>query len=304
MKNKFSMIRNLVGRITEKELRYVDSFVGENIGLFMPAGGACFYALTPLHTHPSYMFILPFNDETSLKIAGKTIRSVPGKIFALRPDIPHQELPSDSPPRYIAIFINRNFFEKQSTFYSLRKDIIPNGVSFDQPAQLLPTLKRFMIEVDSVSEGSEAVLEALGIEICHILIRGFLNLSLPQDRISPRIEIGRVVEFMHSNLDRKITIKDMSSVAHMSPTHFTRIFKNETGKTPMEYLNKIRLERAKRLIMAGDKSITEIAFECGFSSPSYLSERFRKSYKISPTDYLNDLNNSMILKRNSRKMKV
>lgn len=304
MNNKFSIIRNLVGRVTKEELRYVDSFVSEDIGLFMPAGGACFYALTPLHTHPSYMFVLPFNDETSLKIAGKTIRSVPGKIFALKPDIPHQELPSDSPPRYIAIFINRNFFEKQSSFYSARNDISSSGVSFDQPTQLLPTLKRFMIEADSVTEGSKAVLKALGIEICHILIRGFLNRSLPQDRISPRIEVGRAVEFMHSNLDRKITIKDLSAIAHMSITNFTRVFKNDTGKTPMEYLNKIRLERAKRLMMAGDKSITEIAFECGFSSPSYLSERFRKFYKISPSDYLNGFNDGMILKRNSRKTKV
>ncbi len=304
MNNKFSIIRNLVGKVTKEDLRYIDSFASEDVGLFMPAGGACFYALTPLHTHPSYMFVLPFNDETSLKIAGSTIRSVPGKIFALKPDIPHQELPSDSPPRYIAIFINRNFFEKQSSFYSLRMDISPNGASFDQPSQLLPNLKRFMIEANSIAEGSKAVLEALGIEVCHILIRGILNRSLPQDRISPRIEIGRAIEFMHSNLDKKITIKDLSAAAHISVTHFTRVFKNETGKTPMEYLNKIRLERAKRLMMAGDKSITELAFECGFSSPSYLSERFRKSYKISPTDYLNDLNDSMILKKNSRKTKV
>jgi len=304
MNNNFSIIRNLVGRITKEELRYVDAFVSEDIGLFMPAGGACFYALTPLHTHPSYMFILPFNDETSLKIAGKTIRSVPGKIFALRPDMPHQELPSDSPPRYIAIFIKRDFLERQSSFYSVKMDISSSGVSFEQPPQLLPALKRFMIEADSGTEGSSAVLEALSVEVCHILLRGILNRSWPQDRISPRIEIDRAVEFMHSNLDRKITIKDLSAIAHMSITNFTRVFKNDTGKTPMEYLNKIRLERAKRLMMAGDKSITEIAFECGFSSPSYLSERFRKSYKISPSDYLNGLNDGMILKRNSRKTKV
>lgn len=303
MNDKFSIIRNLVGRVTKEELRYVDSFVSEDIGLFMPAGGACFYALTPLHTHPSYMFVLSFNDETSLRIAGKTILSVPGKIFALRPDIPHQELPSDSPPRYIAIFIKRDLFERQSSFYSVKKDISSSGVSFEQPPQLLPALKRFMIEADSGTEGSSAVLEALGVEVCHILIRGILNRSWPQDRISARIEIDRAVEFIHSNFDKKITIKDLSAAAHISVTHFTRVFKNEIGKTPMEYLNKIRLERAKRLMLAGDKSVTEIAFKCGFSSPSYLSARFRKSYRISPTDYLKGLNKGIILKRDGKKVK-
>lgn len=298
------MIRNLVGRVTKEELRYVDSFASENVGLFMPAGGACFYALTPLHTHPSYMFVLPFNDETSLKIAGKITRPVPGKIFALGPDMPHQELPSASPPRYIAIFIKKNFFEKQSSFYSFKKDVFSRGVFFEQPHQLLPALKRFMIEADSGTEGSRAVLEALSVEVCHLLIRGFLNRSLLQDRISLRVEIDRAVEFMHANIDKKISIKDLSAVAHMSITHFTRVFKNEIGNTPMEYLNRIRLERAKRLLMAGDKSITEIAFECGFSNPSYLSACFRKSYGISPADYLKGLNKGIILKIDGRKVKA
>lgn len=51
MDEKLHKIRNLVGAITEEQLRYVDSFVGDNIGLFMPVGGTCYYALPGLNRH-------------------------------------------------------------------------------------------------------------------------------------------------------------------------------------------------------------------------------------------------------------
>lgn len=62
---KLEKIRALVGDATSEQLRYVDFFVTREIGLFMPVGGACFYALTPEHSHPAYMFVLHFDDPCS-----------------------------------------------------------------------------------------------------------------------------------------------------------------------------------------------------------------------------------------------
>lgn len=53
MKNDLLIIQKFVGAINREQLRYVDSFAGEDITLFMPVGGACYYALIPEHTHPS-----------------------------------------------------------------------------------------------------------------------------------------------------------------------------------------------------------------------------------------------------------
>ncbi|MBI5587939.1 MAG: helix-turn-helix transcriptional regulator, partial [Deltaproteobacteria bacterium] len=96
----------------------------------------------------------------------------------------------------------------------------------------------------------------------------------------------------------KITVQDLAEIACMSQTHFTRVFKKELGKTPMEYLNRIRMERVKKLLLAGDKSITEIALECGFGSAAYLSASFRKTYRTSPSDYLKTFKKGLIPKKN------
>src|SRR5512143_4057779 len=120
-------IRGLIGDATSEQLRYVDSFVTRDIGLFMPVGGACFYALTPEHSHPAYMFVLHFDDQTSVKLNGRIITARPGKVFSLSPGIAHQELPSDVPPRYIAILIGKSFFERQLSFYPLIREIYFEG---------------------------------------------------------------------------------------------------------------------------------------------------------------------------------
>ena len=281
----FKQIRGLVGSITEDQLRYVDCFATKNIGLFTPVGGACFYALTPEHSHPSYMFIIPFNDETRFKIYGKIITSASGKIFCLSPDIPHHELPSEFPPRYIAIFINRNFFKRQLAMYKVKQNIRFTGEFYPVSQSLLPLLRKFMIESDNKMQGSEIVLHALNLEICHSIIRGIFNFMPEVDRISNRMEIDKAIEYLYSNLAKKITVEKLARVACMSSSHFFRVFKKEIGQFPQDYLNKVRMKIVKNLLKVSDRSLTAIALDCGFGSSSYFSACFKKAFKMTPSAY-------------------
>ena len=288
MNNDLVAIRRLVGAVTKEQLKHVDCFVARELALFMPVGGACLYARTPEHTHPTYMFVLPFNEQLSTNINGRVLPGRPGKVFALSPDIPHQELPTDSPPRYIAVMISKRFFAKHYRFYSRKEAPVFPGSFFDPDDGLLPLLKRFMIETERGAAGSEAVLDALGVEICHSLIRAIVKAPAAKTRVADRVEIGRVIEYLFSHLGDKITIDVLADVAHLSPSHFSRVFKDDIGKAPMEYVQDLRLERAKKLLLAGDRTITEIALECGFNSSSYLSSCFHKHYKMTPSEYLKE----------------
>ncbi len=285
MKNELAAIRRLVGEVTREQLRYVDCFAVDTIALFMPVGGSCFYALTPEHTHPAYSFILHFDDQTSVKMDTRVIPGAPGMFSALSPGIPHQELPSDVPPRYIAVMIDRNFFHQQYRLYSRRKPPVFRCSSFQPDRGLLQLLKRFMIESDSGIAGTDAILSALAVEICHSLIRSIVKAPAARDRMADRVEVGRAMEYIHSNLDAAITIEVLAAIARLSPSHFARVFRQEAGKPPMEYVQDLRLERAKKLLLAGDKSVSEIALDCGFNSPSYLSTCFHKAFNLTPSEY-------------------
>ncbi|NOZ69080.1 MAG: helix-turn-helix transcriptional regulator [Deferribacteres bacterium] len=299
MQEDLVRIRRLIGSVDKEQLRHVDCFIGENVGIFMPVGGACFYALTPLHSHPSYMFVLAFDERTSFDIQGKVLSVEPGRLFSLSPGIVHHELPSDFPPRYMAVFIDREFFEQELVKYPVGNDITFHGEFSDAASGLLPLLQRFIVESGNRLPGFETVLEALSLEICHSIIRSIFRFTSEACGISSRMEIDRAVKYLHINIAEKISVEKLAEIAHMSPSHFSRTFKHETGRSPMDYLSLIRTERAKKLLVAGDKSITDIAFECGFNNVSYLSACFKKKYKITPSAYRKSLRKGIISKKNS-----
>ncbi len=296
MDDDFKIIQKLVGDVSPDQLRYIDCFVGEDMAFFMPQGGACFYALTPLHSHPGYMFVYNFDDRTGIRLNETTITAIPGKLLALSPGIMHNELPSEMPPRYIAVLIDRDFFESQLAEYQPDREIIFNAEFYDVPKKFLTLLKEFMIEATTNSPGRDAILRAMSVEISHQIIRSALELSPATKPNDFRLEIGRVTEYIHANLGQKLKIEDMASIACMSPSHFSHVFKEETGATPIEYLNQVRFKRAKRLLLASDKTLTEIALECGFCSSAYFSDRFSKEFKMTPSNY----KKSMISKNNNK----
>lgn len=279
-------IEKLLGPCRKEQLNNTDNFISDKVAMFMPVVGFCDYAVT-VHSHPSYHFILTFNDQVLFKIGSENVRVEPQRLLAISPNVLHKEIIANHFPRYIAISIDKQFFEEQIGQYSMNRTLDFDVGFIPIPPNFLTTIKEFLIEVDNQIPGWESVSYANNLKICHYLIRSILNLKQKQDKITRRLEIDQTIEYMHSNLDKKITIADLAKIAHMSPSYYTRAFKKEIGQSSIGYLNQIRLERAKRLLLEGDKAVTEIALECGFSNSAYLSSFFHNKFKMSPTAYRN-----------------
>lgn len=95
--------------------------------------------------------------------------------------------------------------------------------------------------------------------------------------------ICTVIDFMFKNITDDISLHALSLLANYSPFHFQKVFKQVTGKTPKQYIIKLRLEAALHLIVIHPhRSILEIAIDCGFSSSSVFSRAFRNFYNTSP----------------------
>jgi len=107
---------------------------------------------------------------------------------------------------------------------------------------------------------------------------------------SSRIEylsrINRVMDFIDSHLDEQIELKDIADIAHFSPFHFHRIFTFMVGETPIDYVQRLRVEKAAWMLRSNlSSSVTEIAFRCGFGSASLFSRTFRKYFGVTPTQF-------------------
>jgi AraC family transcriptional regulator len=97
--------------------------------------------------------------------------------------------------------------------------------------------------------------------------------------------IDRVIDFLRGNLDRPVKLKELAKVACFSEFHFHRIFGAVAGETLKTFTNRLRLEKAARLLRFCDDSLTDIALECGFSSSATFSRAFRSGYDTSPSEF-------------------
>jgi AraC-like DNA-binding protein/ActR/RegA family two-component response regulator len=102
---------------------------------------------------------------------------------------------------------------------------------------------------------------------------------------SSRRMVAQVVGFIHEHYAEPISRDDMASYVGVSARHLTRCFHAEMGISPITYLNRYRVKKAKQLLEMGDQSITEIAEAVGFSSSNYFTDAFRRETGISPRDY-------------------
>jgi len=97
--------------------------------------------------------------------------------------------------------------------------------------------------------------------------------------------ITKAKEFIRANYKKKIKLKDISKAVYFSPYYLSHIFKKETGATLFEYLTKVRVEEAKRLLETTQWSTTRISFEIGCTDQSYFCKVFKKVEGISPYEY-------------------
>lgn len=116
--------------------------------------------------------------------------------------------------------------------------------------------------------------------------------------VGKKLWIEKILEYMHQNFGEKLSVNDLAKLANMSESHFIRIFKKETKVSPMDYLIKLRIDKAKKLLRNNTKLITEIAMECGFNSPSHFSTCFSRQMGITPKEYQNSFLKTAIYKDN------
>ncbi len=145
-----------------------------------------------------------------------------------------------------------------------------------------------LAELQQAHVGSRLYIESLANVLAVHLIRQYAtpNLHLPiyEGGLSQR-QVVQILEYIEAYLHEDIKLTDLATLLGMSQFHFSHLFKQATGITPYQYLLQQRIERAKQLLKQTDRSITEIAFSCGFSSHSHLSKQFRQLTGITPKAY-------------------
>lgn len=99
----------------------------------------------------------------------------------------------------------------------------------------------------------------------------------------PRVQA--VIDHMNANFHQKIDLNELADVAGLSRSHFSRFFEVQTGISPGEYLTRLRMERARHLLVTSFLSIKQILAAVGYDTRSAFTNRFRRDFHVSPSAY-------------------
>ena len=91
-----------------------------------------------------------------------------------------------------------------------------------------------------------------------------------------------MLEYLYQNFSGKITLQQIADAANISKNEALRCFRKGMGCSPIEYLIRYRMEKAKELLIATDLTVTEIALSSGFETVSYFDRAFKKAFGTTP----------------------
>lgn len=100
-----------------------------------------------------------------------------------------------------------------------------------------------------------------------------------------RDSINELIAWVADNLSSNLSVEAMSERAHMSLRNFSRVFRNEVGQTPAAFVEKLRVEAARRSLEETDQSLDDIAKNCGFGSADSMRRSFHRVVRVAPSDY-------------------
>jgi AraC-like DNA-binding protein len=257
------------------------------------------YYPTPWHYHPEYEIVM-VTESTGKRFIGDHISDFhPGNLAFLGPNIPHTYRNEE---KYYA---ERSALRAKSivihfTESSLGNDFLelPETKSLQKLfEESLHGLDVFGETHDSFSKKLYAIVKLSGLKrwLCLVDILLELSESKTLSPITKTTHIGynekeskrlcSVFDWITSNFEKDIKLAEAAQIAQMNENAFSRFFSLRTRKTFSGFVQELRLQKAAKLLVENDMTITEVCYECGYNNVSNFNRQFLNHYQMNPMRY-------------------
>lgn len=213
---------------------------------------------------------------------GRACHIMPGDLAIANSNELHSGYTLASELEYFCIIIDPGFF---STELSKGHFIFENIVSKDLFVK--SKLEDMFEEYSNHKVGFDLAIKSKIYELLTYLVRNHIKCRISEEeylaRTGKMARIAPVVQYIENNYNCEISYEQLAKMINVSKYHFCHIFKEATGKTVVEYINDIRLDKAYILLKNSDMNITQVSMSVGFNDMNYFSRIFRKKKKIAPS---------------------
>ncbi len=233
------------------------------------------------HYHNFYEIYYMVEGKGTYFINDKIYDIVPGDVIIVAPNTIHSTDYNNKEYERILLEFSENMLPK---YIRDRMNEIPNLYRHPGIARevylIIKDIEKEYKNPDAFSTDETNYL------ISHLIVLLLRNMDAVKVVPSRDAVISEVVAFIKENYQTNITLQQLAEMHFISPEHLSRTFKRETNFGFNEFISLVRLQRAEYFLKEhSEMSISEVAYACGFNDSNYFSDKFKRTYGISPLRY-------------------
>lgn len=235
--------------------------------------------------HHKLIFII--EGKGSILIEKKRYPVKEGMLFYICPDVPHAiDLDIEEAACLLSVhfsYARVNFNDSTWGIQSVA-DMLPlyPGQELRDYYLVEDIFKKLVDTWNAKLPGYEFMARTL---LQQLLMAIYQNTKKKNQNYANSLKVEQIIQYMHQNIDNRVTLMELSERVHLSPPYLSRSFKEITGYSVIEYFNKMKIDKAKELFIEGNKKVKEVAQTLGFTDEFYFSRIFKKIEGMSPSEY-------------------
>ena len=245
---------------------------------------------------PNLCVTLMQQGQVDIYTNGKAYILGPGDIFIIPPQQLYTFRTATMDTRYIYLTIPKKLIQLPEDHFFRQEFVdplfssqlhIPDLVCPTDP--LYPVLSAPLQVLDRQKEGTEEYRRQLFSAVMSFCIRlmAYCAPLTPKEQASNNNQntVLACIDYIRMHYSQQITLQDVANHVHLHPNYLCALFKEHSGKTVFEYLERYRVRRAVHLLRSTNLPVSQIAERCGFNSISFFSRKFRNITGFSPSQY-------------------
>jgi AraC-like DNA-binding protein len=247
--------------------------------------------VTNIHTHDFVSMVYVLSGACSYSIGGGTYHVKKGDVLVFDPDVPHGK----------TVKPGEEIMELHIGFGNIcveglpKNHLVPEGSSpvfhlQEYEQSFLSCCSDICTVQEDNSPGCELMIKVHAMRFIVLFLQATRSQTRSKDRSlagfdssEKAVIVNTLMKYLNENYMRQISLETISKSIYLSPAYISKVFREEIGESPINYLIKIRLSKARELLMEGGHSIKEVARAVGYEDAYYFSKLYKKYNNVSPS---------------------